>query len=134
MASGTLAGLGIARAMGHSHPDPAPVRRALARARRFAALLDAAADPQPHFPAPDADTLICRCEDVSLSALQAARAHGQSANALKLISRCGMGLCQGRNCEPSLLRLIAPPGDPGFQPRFPARPVTIADLLNEPEP
>ena len=129
-ASGTLAGLGLVRALGHALPDAAPTRRALAAARRFAALLDAAADPRPHFPAPGPDTLICRCEDVRLDALAAARVHGQSANALKLVTRCGMGLCQGRNCEPSLLRLLCGPDDPGFAARFPARPVAISDLLD----
>jgi thioredoxin reductase len=130
-ASGELAGLGIARSLGRSVPDPAPVRRRLARARQTAALLDAVADPRPHFPAVTPDTLVCRCEDVPFSALLAAAPLAGTANALKLITRCGMGLCQGRNCEPSLLRLMGAPDDPGFAVRFPARPVAIADLLEQ---
>lgn len=130
-ASGELAGLGIARSLGRAVADPVSVRRRLAAARRTAALLDAVADPRPYLPAPAPDTLICRCEDVPLAALQEAQPYAASANALKLITRCGMGLCQGRNCEPSLLRLFCAPDDPGFAARFPARPVAIADLLNQ---
>ena len=76
--------------------------------------------------------MICRCEDVPLAPIEQAVATGASANAVKLATRCGMGLCQGRNCEPTLLRLVADagrPGDPGFTARFPARPVAIGDLL-----
>ncbi|MGQ3178622.1 MAG: hypothetical protein ACT6SC_13595, partial [Blastomonas fulva] len=73
-----------------------------------------------------------RCEDVDQATIAAQWAHCQSANAIKLATRCGMGACQGRNCEPSLLRMIAAAGGPaqaGFTARFPARPVAIADLL-----
>ncbi len=63
---------------------------------------------------------------MTLAAIDAARPG--SAGSVKLASRCGMGLCQGRNCEPSLLRLLDDPRDPGFTARFPARPVPIAAL------
>ncbi|MBC7680732.1 MAG: NAD(P)/FAD-dependent oxidoreductase, partial [Ferruginibacter sp.] len=43
---------------------------------------------------PQADTLVCRCEDVPYAALQA-RAGWTDA---KLHTRCGMGACQGRVC------------------------------------
>lgn len=136
-AGGTLAGLGMAQDLGLITPAAAetaarPARRALAQHRAFAALLDAIADPRRYLPAPEADTLVCRCEDVPLEPVVHAIATGASANAVKLATRCGMGLCQGRNCEPTLLRLLADagrPADPGFTARFPARPVTIADLL-----
>lgn len=136
-AGGTLAGLGIAQDLDLLTPAAAqtaaqPARRALARHRAFAALLDAIADPRRYLPAPQPDTLICRCEDVPLAPIAQAIATGASANAVKLATRCGMGLCQGRNCESTLLRLLADagrPADPGFTARFPARPVTIGDLL-----
>ncbi|WP_052507797.1 FAD/NAD(P)-dependent oxidoreductase [Sphingomonas hengshuiensis] len=134
-AGGALAGIGIARDLGSLAPDAAEraaaaPRRVLARHRRFAALLDAIADPRGHFPALEPETLVCRCEDVPHAALCAEVATGASANAIKRATRCGMGLCQGRNCEPSLLRMIAAP-DPGFTARFPARPVTIGDLAGD---
>ena len=136
-AGGTIAGLGIALDLGLLSPAAAeaaarPARRALAQHRAFAALLDAIADPRAQLPQAETDTLVCRCEDVPLAPIAAAIASGASANAVKLATRCGMGLCQGRNCEPTLLRLIADArggGDPGFTARFPARPVTIGDLI-----
>lgn len=42
----------------------------------------------------EADTLVCRCEDVSYAQLQA---HDNWRSA-KLHTRCGMGACQGRVC------------------------------------
>lgn len=136
-AGGTIAGLGMAQDLGLVAPAAAeaaagPARRALAQHRAFAALLDALADPRPYLPLPSAETLICRCEDVPLAPIAQAITQGGSANAIKLATRCGMGLCQGRNCETTLLRLLAAagrPSDPGFTARFPARPVSIGDLL-----
>ena len=136
-AGGTIAGIGIAQDLGLIDPATAeaaagPARRALARHRAFAALLDKIADPRPYLPALQSDTLVCRCEDVPLAVIAPPVASGVSANAIKLATRCGMGLCQGRNCEPTLLRLIDEAGgvgDAGFTARFPARPVRIGDLL-----
>lgn len=46
---------------------------------------------------PEPDTLVCRCEDVSLR-----RISGHSSwRAAKLQERCGMGACQGRICGPA---------------------------------
>jgi len=133
MASGRIAGIGIAADLGRLSAEAAdrlaaPARRAHEAHLRFAAMLDAIADPRPYFPALEDDTLICRCEDVPMAALRPLL-DGRSVNAVKLASRCGMGTCQGRNCEPTLLRLCPQQQDPGFTQRFPARPVTIADLL-----
>lgn len=136
MAAGEIAGLGIAldlRLIGIDEAGrrAAPVRRRHARRLAFAALLDAVADPTGDLPAPSPDTIACRCEDVTFAELDAAIAQGASANAVKLVTRCGMGVCQGRNCEPTLLRRLEAAGhgsDPGFTSRFPARPVMIGDV------
>lgn len=42
------------------------------------------------------DTIVCRCEDVTLGRLQEARSWREA----KLHFRCGMGPCQGRICGP----------------------------------
>lgn len=138
-AEGALAGLAVAVDMGvlplcEAVRRAAPVRRARARALRFAALLEAVADPGP-LPDRDlpADTIVCRCEDVTMGDLRAALAIGADAGGVKLATRCGMGVCQGRNCEHGLLALLGDVStEPhGFTPRFPARPIRIGDLLAE---
>jgi len=51
---------------------------------------------------------------------------------LKIVTRCGMGNCQGRYCEPLLCRLFAAAG---VEPRSPltqkglVRPVRVRDLV-----
>lgn len=45
----------------------------------------------------DAETVVCRCEDVTLSRIR----HHLSWRASKLHTRCGMGPCQGRICGPA---------------------------------
>ncbi|WP_295516444.1 FAD/NAD(P)-binding oxidoreductase [uncultured Pseudomonas sp.] len=68
------------------------------------------------------DTLVCRCEDVSLGALVG---HADWTQA-KLRSRCGMGACQGRICGQATRVLLGwtPP-----TPRFPLQPTRIDSLL-----
>ncbi|MGV3479585.1 MAG: NAD(P)/FAD-dependent oxidoreductase [Sphingobium sp.] len=135
-AGGAIAGIGIARELGLVTTEQGermvrPYRHAFDRHRAFAAMLDEIANPNGHMPAPHAETPLCRCEDVSATTIRQAIGHGDSANAIKLATRCGMGACQGRNCEPTLLRLLRDAGrgdDPGFTARFPARPVAIGDL------
>jgi NAD(P)H-nitrite reductase large subunit len=132
--SGQLAALGIAAHLGRiprqeADARAAPLRRRIRRVKRFAAWLDAFASPDKIASAPRADTLICRCEKISYAEIDAGLDLLTTANALKLQTRCGMGLCQGRMCEASLLRLLKQrgyPTDPGFTAQFPARPVPIS--------
>jgi len=57
------------------------------------------------------DTIVCRCEDVTLAvAQQAAALHGPSARAIKVGCRAGMGPCQARICGPSLQALASRDG------------------------
>ncbi|OLF55578.1 FAD/NAD(P)-binding oxidoreductase [Pseudomonas chlororaphis] len=69
-----------------------------------------------------ADTLLCRCEDVPYAAV-AGKAHWTEA---KLHSRCGMGACQGRICATAAQALFGwtPP-----TPRAPLVPARIETLL-----
>jgi len=84
------------------------------------------------------DTLVCRCEDVDCGPLRRALAANplvRDANALKLLARPGMGLCQGRYCEITVARLLRQTGiDPGagFRPRPPVRPVPVHALCDAP--
>ncbi|MGH9582762.1 MAG: FAD-dependent oxidoreductase, partial [Bryobacteraceae bacterium] len=47
---------------------------------------------------PDAETIVCRCEDVTYERLK----EHASWRAAKLHTRCGMGPCQGRICGPAV--------------------------------
>jgi hypothetical protein len=71
-----------------------------------------------------ADTLVCRCEDVAYSQLQA---HGDWRSA-KLHTRCGMGACQGRICGAACGQLFDWNKDTSRAPIAPAR---ISSLMAE---
>ena len=56
------------------------------------------------------DTVLCRCENVSVGEVRTAVASGQippEVNRVKAITRCGMGRCQGRFCGPALQEVVA---------------------------
>lgn len=60
------------------------------------------------FTAANARTIICRCEDVTGADLDAALAAGLTLpRGLKMGTRAGMGLCQGRTCAPAVQHRIA---------------------------
>jgi NADPH-dependent 2,4-dienoyl-CoA reductase/sulfur reductase-like enzyme len=82
-----------------------------------------------------AETLACRCEEVSIAEVDDALAHGaRNLQAIKLLTRLGMGPCQGRNCGPAMAWRLAhavggSPEEMGrISPRPPVRPVTIGAL------
>ena len=65
------------------------------RARRFARVLDRAFALREELKSlPEADTLVCRCEDATYSDVR----QNVSWRSAKLHTRCGMGPCQGRVC------------------------------------
>jgi NADPH-dependent 2,4-dienoyl-CoA reductase/sulfur reductase-like enzyme len=64
--------------------------------------------------APD-DTLVCRCEDVSLGRVRAATGWREA----KLQTRCGMGPCQSRVCGPAVEFLLGWKPDSVRPPLFP---------------
>jgi D-hydroxyproline dehydrogenase subunit alpha len=70
------------------------------------------------------DTIICRCEDVSLAQL----GNQTVWRAAKLHTRCGMGPCQGRVCGAAIEFLF------GWQPesvRPPVFPVRVGSLIRD---
>ncbi|MBB5019061.1 NADPH-dependent 2,4-dienoyl-CoA reductase/sulfur reductase-like enzyme [Chitinivorax tropicus] len=76
------------------------------------------------------DTLICRCEDVSLQAL----AGFEDWREAKLQTRCGMGACQGRTCG-AICQQVLGWASPGLRPPvFPAKLATLAALADRPQP
>ena len=148
--SGEIAGLGVAVDCRRLESATAlrrvrALRRRLERARRFARLLAQLSSPTPQLLQSVATpaTLLCRCEDITVGELAAALQREPtiaSASAAKLLTRVGMGTCQGRMCETAVRWLIADRRDSalnaiaGYVPRVPVKPVrleAIAALARE---
>lgn len=106
--AGRLAAIACLADLGLPAPDPARDLRALSRMDRFARGL-ARAFPWPERQlALDPQTVICRCEGITLAALQDSTClGGAEANRVKSLGRIGMGRCQGRFCHPAAANLIA---------------------------
>ncbi|MEH1126088.1 FAD/NAD(P)-dependent oxidoreductase [Micromonospora sp. CPCC 206061] len=111
MAEGAIAGLTAAHHIGLIDDRAltaasAPHRRRRARRLRFADALHTV------YPAPDAvppdDTVLCRCERVTVGRARAdvLRYGIDDVRALKLLTRVGMGMCQGRMCGRTALALL----------------------------
>jgi bacterioferritin-associated ferredoxin len=84
------------------------------------------------------DTLQCRCEEVTHAEVRAAIDQGaRDLQAVKLLTRLGMGACQGRNCAPSTAETLCAatgctPTDAGrINPRPPIKPVTLGTLAQK---
>jgi NADPH-dependent 2,4-dienoyl-CoA reductase/sulfur reductase-like enzyme len=136
--AGLLAGVDVARTLERT-PPPAlerearqaeRVRRRDARFQRALASLYAAPRLLDHLA--DRDTYVCRCERVSLAAVEEAFAGGiESIGAVKRVTRAGMGRCQGRYCAPVLAELAArrsstpPEEDAWFAPSPPFKPLPV---------
>jgi thioredoxin reductase len=138
---GTIAGLAAARSLGLGPPASgrtleASARRRLGHARRFEhALWSLFAAPRFEHQLATADTLLCRCEEVSFAQIDATLADARPSIAdVKQWTRVGMGRCQGRYCAPVLVALLAErqgrllDDRAFFAPRVPVKPVVIADL------
>ncbi len=132
-AAGELTGIGgvdkslaegqVAARTAVGQPIDATLRKEQITARRFAGMLAKtfALRPQVRNLA-QADTIVCRCEDISLGAVNNRR----DARDIKLQTRCGMGPCQGRICGPILQMLALPHEMPVRPPIQPCRLETLA--------
>ncbi len=85
-------------------------------------------------------TLVCRCEEVALSHVQAAIQSGaRDLPAVRLLTRLGMGPCQGRQCAPSVRMLLGQATGASAEavgrihPRPPVKPVTLGALAQRAE-
>ena len=119
---GRIAGLAAAGRVG----DTGALLPQAAKERRYAALLHEAFAPRrDESPAPSADTLVCRCEDVPYAALASCGSWREA----RLQQRCGMGHCQGRLCATALSILQGwPLPQDARMPIVPARISTLAHL------
>jgi NAD(P)H-nitrite reductase large subunit len=85
-------------------------------------------------------TILCRCEEVTRAEVRAAVEEGaRDLQAVKLLTRLGMGACQGRNCAPSTAAVLCaatgctPPDAGRINPRPPVKPVTLGALARRRE-
>jgi len=133
-AEGAIAG---AAAAGHAGRGPVAAPDAgLARKRRrharFAALLDDLFAPRPGlWELAASDTVLCRCEDVTLAEARAAAASSAAGGmgALKIVSRCGQGPCQGRMCAELVARACGEEAEHArYSVRPPLRPIALGTL------
>jgi thioredoxin reductase len=100
---------------------------------RFRRKLNVAYAPKAPLSAARPETIVCRCEELTLEDLFSdPNARKGDLDRLKKSSRIGMGRCQGRNCLPALPRLLdMPAGNPGTMPRTrpPIRPLQLRYLV-----
>lgn len=99
-AEGLVAGYAAAARTGRLVRAPREELRMVRAGRRFGRALSAAHPVRTGWRDwVSADTVVCRCEEVRVGDLCAAVAQGAvGMRAVKLASRAGLGLCQGRIC------------------------------------
>ncbi len=85
--------------------------------------------------APDDDTIVCRCEEVTAGQIRAAVTEGhRDSNQVKFLTRCGMGACQGRQCAGAVAHIVAAAGGERmregghYRGRPPVTPLTLGQL------
>lgn len=143
LAAGVLAACDVIESLGIPVPRSIDRKGALRRHRRSARFqthlwkLYRAPVFLDHLAGPD--TIVCRCESVTLGELELGLDAGAlEAGPLKRMTRAGMGKCQGRYCGPIVTALAArrsgvPVGEfSGFAPQPPFRPVEIGSLAEPP--
>jgi NADPH-dependent 2,4-dienoyl-CoA reductase/sulfur reductase-like enzyme len=143
-AEGIIAGLAAARSLGctpgaDQHRSQARARAALARHRRFQqGLWQIFQAPRLTTELATPDTVVCRCEELSLSEIEADLEPGfNSIGALKRRTRGGMGRCQGRYCGPILTALSAAREGRALDeaghwaPRPPITPIPIGQIVDD---
>jgi thioredoxin reductase/bacterioferritin-associated ferredoxin len=115
-----------------------PSLRKLKRFNRFGKIMDILSTPKPGiFNILSDDTVVCRCEEVTMQDVISAVADGaRDVNDIKRRTRLGMGHCQGRFCGQVINELIwrltgVRKQREFFTPRTPAKPVPFACLAGE---
>jgi NADPH-dependent 2,4-dienoyl-CoA reductase/sulfur reductase-like enzyme len=116
-----------------------PLRKRLARLTRSRVALDRAFRLRPGLAElADPETVLCRCEELTRAEVERGiDAGGKDVRTLKVITRLGMGPCQGLMCWPATARLIAArTGKPvaavgPASVRPPIGPIFLGDLLAE---
>ena len=100
--------------------------------------MDAISTPRPGiFDILSDDTIVCRCEEVTMQDVTRAVADGaKDVNDIKRRTRLGMGHCQGRICGQVINELVwqltgVRRQREIFTPRIPAKPIPFACLAGD---
>ncbi len=121
-AEGEIAGLAASVGLASDTTDGRRLAGTRRRGRRLAAVMERTFRPRRELAdAVTAATIVCRCEDVRRAALDGA----SGAREAKLVTRAGMGPCQGRVCGPALEFLFGWDSD---TVRPPVKPVSLGTL------
>ena len=84
----------------------------------------------------DEKTIICRCESVTLESILPVLESTIDPSVVKAYTRCGMGMCQGRNCQRQISALIAEKAKMPISqiaqatPRFPTKPISLGQIAD----
>lgn len=137
---GELAALETARCLGilpeyERDALAAPLRESLRRDMYPRPLIDAIFAPTFAPLTLDDDTVLCRCENVTVGEVRKAISEGvHEVNEVKIITRAGMGPCQGRMCGPALAEIVAAEAGVTLRKaglltiRPPLKPVPLAEI------
>lgn len=140
---GTLAGLAAAHRVGridtsHFEAQALSCRAHHNKAKRFGSAMSGLMALRPaQVAAIAADTIVCRCEDVTRQEIDTALDEGATnVNQVKAWTRCGMGPCQGRSCGDVIGELVGSRLQSReragcFTGRPPLRPVRLDDLTGQ---
>lgn len=119
LVEGEIAGLAAAG----KHDEARKLFSVRVKAREFARMLDQTFALREELrELPQAETLVCRCEDVSFGRLRSFASWREA----KLQTRCGMGPCQGRVCGPAAEFLFGWKVESVRPPIFPVRVESLA--------
>lgn len=136
LAEGHIAGRSAAARLHGTEPDRrewAAAAKSRARLREFSAALATVYAPPAHWAEQITDdTVVCRCEEVTGGAVREAveRLGAGDLRTVKLLTRAGMGWCQGRVCAPAVAGLAGCEPTPARRPF--ARPVPLGVLARQP--
>ncbi|MFJ5840620.1 NAD(P)/FAD-dependent oxidoreductase [Streptomyces shenzhenensis] len=132
LAEGEAAGRAAAGAAGQAAAGGAAGTAEVARHRAFAARMHRAHGIRPGWTSWVGDsTVVCRCEEVTAGQVRAALAETGTCGlrSLKLSSRAGLGMCQGRTCGRNVEDLL--PGPLLDAGRMSNRPIAVPVRLGE---
>jgi NADPH-dependent 2,4-dienoyl-CoA reductase/sulfur reductase-like enzyme len=138
---GLLAGIAVMESLdpGRKIHHAQLARTAIAQFSRGRRFFETLYKPALRFRVPPDEAIACRCEEVTAGEIRAAVDDGcVGPNQARAYTRCGMGPCQGRLCGLTVTEIIAErrgvaPDQVGhFTARFPAKPVTLAEVASLP--